>query len=410
MFTHRETWVNINLIYMITVNTVFDHRNRTRRGKPGAIEIRIIHNRRSQYVSTGIRVKASEFRDGRIINRPDSDILNERLSIIRTRIEAYVNDAIKSGAIDMSRIKAYITTGVLPSETKTEFLDWFGQKYKKLPVSADRKKHYKSTLLKLIEYDRIKTWGDISKASIIEFDTWLHNLTCHSSRYPDVAKRLDTSTIYNQHKNLKRMLRLAVDTGLLQENPYDRLKGKFSRGEKENIEYLDDDDIRRITDFRPSDTTRLRIARDIFVCQMYTGMSFADVLKADLADYQYKDGKYTKVGKRTKTGSLYVSQLLPPVVEVLEKYNGRLPHISNQEYNRLLKQMGEILNIKIKLHSHLARHTFATLMLRNGVPVASLQSMLGHRKITQTMKYAKILSDTVSGEYSRVEKVLFDKE
>lgn len=139
-------------------------------------------------------------------------------------------------------------------------------------------------------------------------------------------------------------------------------------------------------------------------------MSFADVLKADLADYQYKDGKYTKVGKRTKTGSLFVSQLLPPVVEVLEKYNGSLPHISNQEYNRLLKQIGENLDIKTKLHSHLARHTFATLMLRNGVPVASLQSMLGHRKITQTMKYAKILSDTVSGEYSRVEKILFDKE
>ena len=86
---------------MFTINTVFDHRNRTKRGKPGAIEIRIIHDRRSQYRSTGIRVKASEFRDGRIINRPDSDILNERLSIIRTRIEAYVNDSIKAGTIDI---------------------------------------------------------------------------------------------------------------------------------------------------------------------------------------------------------------------------------------------------------------------------------------------------------------------
>lgn len=140
--------VNINLIYMITINTVFDHRNRTQRGKPGAIEIRITHNRRSQYISTGIRVKASEYRDGRIINRPDSDILNERLSIIRTRIEAYVNDAIKSGAIDMQRIKAYITTGAFQSETKTEFLDWFGQKY-------DNKKQtsFKGCLLFLIKYD-----------------------------------------------------------------------------------------------------------------------------------------------------------------------------------------------------------------------------------------------------------------
>lgn len=59
LFTHcfpdREIGVNINLIYMITINTVFDHRNRTQRGKPGAIEIRITHNRRPQYISTGIR-------------------------------------------------------------------------------------------------------------------------------------------------------------------------------------------------------------------------------------------------------------------------------------------------------------------------------------------------------------------
>ncbi len=169
---------------MIAINTVFEHRNRTQRGKPRAIEIRITHNRRSQYISTGIRLKASEYRDGRIINRPDSDILNERLSIIRTGIEA--------------------------------------------------------------------------KASIIEFDTWLHNRISHSSRYPDVEKRLDTSTIYNQHKNLKRMLRLAVETGLLQ-------------------------------NFRPSDTSRLRIARDIFVCQMYTGMSFADMLKATKSKHLSRD-------------------------------------------------------------------------------------------------------------------------
>ena len=91
---------------------------------------------------------ASEYRDERIINRPDLDILNERLSIIRTRIEAYVNDAIKSGAIDTQRIKAYITTGAFPSETKTEVLDWFGRKYDKKKQTS-----FKGCLLFVVKYD-----------------------------------------------------------------------------------------------------------------------------------------------------------------------------------------------------------------------------------------------------------------
>ena len=96
-------------------------------------------------------------------------------------------------------------------------------------------------------------------------------------------------------------------------------------------------------------------------------------------------------------------------MRILEKYGGSLPHITNQEYNRLLKSIGVILNLKPKLHSHLARHTFATIMLKNGVSIENLQSMMGHRKITQTLKYAKVLAESVTREFSRIEDLLFNK-
>ena len=394
---------------MITVHVIFDHRNRTERGKPGPVEFRITHNRKSHYISTGIRVKASEFRGETIINRGDADALNERVNLLRKIINNAINDSIrKYEIIEFGYIKNCINKGKSSVSSETPFLDWYEENYKKLPVSEQRKKHYRSTLAKLTQYGKLAKLSDLTKAGIIEFDVWLHEFSM-KTRTGDISRRLDDSTIYNQHKNVKRMLRLAVDTDMIDENPYDKMRGVFSKGEKENIEYLRDEDIKKIVDFSPSSDSRLSLARDIFVCQIYTGMAFADMMKTKLSDYDKRDGKYIKVGRRTKTGSVFVTQLLPPIVRILEKYGGSLPHITNQEYNRLLKSIGVILDLKPKLHSHLARHTFATIMLKNGVSIENLQSMMGHRKITQTLKYAKVLAESVTREFSRIEDLLFNK-
>jgi site-specific recombinase XerD len=58
--------------------------------------------------------------------------------------------------------------------------------------------------------------------------------------------------------------------------------------------------------------------------------------------------------------------------------------------------------IKIKMHSHLARHTFATWMLRNGAKIENVSRMLGHTNITQTQRYAKVLAQSVHEEFERV--------
>lgn len=44
------------------------------------------------------------------------------------------------------------------------------------------------------------------------------------------------------------------------------------------------------------------------------------------------------------------------------------------------------------IHPHVLRHTFASLAIEGGIPVADLQGMLGHAKITTTMGYVHRLS------------------
>ena len=126
-------------------------------------------------------------------------------------------------------------------------------------------------------------------------------------------------------------------------------------------------------------------------------------------DYLYKEGKITgQSDLAEKTGitetTPFVNQLLPPVVDVLKKYGMKVPQMSNQAYNRELKQVGTAAGIAYPLHSHLARHTFATYMLRNGVKIENLAKMLGHSNIKQTQRYAKVLAESVHEEFDMIEK------
>jgi site-specific recombinase XerD len=44
-------------------------------------------------------------------------------------------------------------------------------------------------------------------------------------------------------------------------------------------------------------------------------------------------------------------------------------------------------------------------MLRNGVSIERVSKMLGHRKITQTQRYAKVLAEDVFAEFEKVESL-----
>jgi site-specific recombinase XerD len=58
--------------------------------------------------------------------------------------------------------------------------------------------------------------------------------------------------------------------------------------------------------------------------------------------------------------------------------------------------------VSTPLHSHLARHTFATWMLRNGAKIENVSRMLGHTNIRQTQRYAKVLAESVHEEFDKV--------
>lgn len=87
----------------------------------------------------------------------------------------------------------------------------------------------------------------------------------------------------------------------------------------------------------------------------------------------------------------------------------KIPQMSNADYNFQLKELQKMTGIKTRLHSHLARHTFATFMLRNGAKIENVSRMLGHTNITQTQRYAKVLAQSVHDDFDMIAEKLGGK-
>ena len=94
---------------------------------------------------------------------------------------------------------------------------------------------------------------------------------------------------------------------------------------------------------------------------------------------------------------------MPITQEIWEKYDYKLPVLSNQKYNGYLKEIADICGIKKKLHSHLARHTFATILLNNGMDILSVSKILGHSNSRITEKvYAKMMPKTLVAKVEEI--------
>ena len=398
-----------------TTAVVYDRKKKANKDTEGLLEIRISANRKSYYISTGVRVLPKQWA-GTVLHRADAETLNERLGSMVRKVSEQVTRCMADGReIDVTAIKEQLFEVKNPRASEPDvLLNWIDGQIAALNVKEGTRQHFRVMQKRLEKFGRIREWEDLTTENIYEWDAWLHKLPKPQSNADRQAGRerecIGNASVHNYHKDLKSLLSRAVKMGKLEHNPYDRLRGEFKKCENESTEYLTEDEMKALESLHPLAGTQMAMARDLFVFQMYTGFSYSDSQAFDIKDYKLVNGKWVNVGERIKTGVAYVSQLLPPVVEILERYGWQTPKINNTQYNACLKVIQQALGFTSKLHSHLARHTFATWMLANGVPLEHVSKMVGHSNIRQTQRYAKVMPKAVYDDFERVAKKMGDNE
>ena len=390
-----------------TTAVIFDRKKKANKDTEGLLEIRISANRKSYYISTGVHVLPKQWA-GTVLHRADAETLNERLGSMVRKVSEHVTSCMADGRdIDVAAIKEQLFEVKNPRASEPDvLLNWIDGQISALNVKDGTRQHFRVMQKRLEKFGRIRQWEDLTTENIYAWDAWLHKLPKPQSKADIQAERerecISNAAVHNYHKDLKSLLSRAVKMGKLEQNPYDRLRGEFKKCENESTEYLTEEEMKALDSLHPLPGTQMAMARDLFVFQMYTGLSYSDSQAFDIKDYKQVNGKWVNVGERIKTGVAYVSQLLPPVVEILERYNWQTPKINNTQYNLSLKVIQQALGFTSKLHSHLARHTFATWMLANGVPLEHVSKMVGHTNIRQTQKYAKVMATAVYDDFDRM--------
>lgn len=247
-------------------------------------------------------------------------------------------------------------------------------------IKIGTRKHKQVVIDAVKTYSKLKTYGDLTPKNILAFDRWLHN-----------GERSDV-TIYGYHKRLKKWVGELARLDEIPRNPYKIVS--VTRGKSKERQPLLETELKKMRDY-PFDG-KLERVRDLFIFSAYTGLAFCDVQNFDYQSMTVKEGDLVFIdGNRIKTDTKFFTPILAPAMEVLKKYDFKLPKISNQKANDYLHLIQAQLGIKKNLTFHRSRHSFATLALAHDVPIENVARMLGHEDIRTTQIYAKVLRTTI---------------
>lgn len=155
---------------------------------------------------------------------------------------------------------------------------------------------------------------------------------------------------------------------------------------------------------------KLRHVLDAFLFCCYVGLRFSDFCQLTPANFIKVNGKRWLHFKSIKTG---IELRLPlhllfegKALAILDKYNiAEFASLgSNSEVNKCLTQITMMARIKKHVTYHTARHTCATLLIHQGVPITTVQKLLGHTSVKTTEIYSEILSSTILRDLKAVKK------
>lgn len=295
---------------------------------------------------------------------------------------------------------------------KVEVLQFMQQKIDRLEDSGKKSTahNYRSTLNSFRRFlGGKKVYAkDMAGELMMAYEHWLME-----DKPGGKGLNANSSSFYLRH--LRTIWHEMMDTGLLERGREDIFKDVFTGIKptvKRAVPVASIDRLEKNVTRLPKN---LEFALSMFLFSYYTrGMSFVDLAHLKKKDIQ--GGVLTYV--RRKTGKVLHIELLSEMIMIIRRY---APEVKDSPYlfpllakdgtgyesalrlqNKRLKRIARILGLNVKLTTHVARHSWATVARDKGVDIETICDALGHSSILVTRIYLAELNSSVINEANRI--------
>ena len=361
------------------------------------LEVSIIINGVRRYVHLDRKVKAADFNAKTQKVKRDAST-NEYLVALRTKLYSLETEMLRNGMeVTIDTFIDAFKNGLNPStSTLLKMFEFHNNEY------ATKRAQNVISYSTLLKYNVTKNYfAKYLKEKHNKADILVKDITPSliDGFYLYLLESMCNNTAIQKMKELRKVLKMCVDEGVIPASPFKTTLKLDNR----DVNPLSLEELRTIRN-KEIKIERLERVRDMFVFECYTGLAFTDMHTLEKTDIiTDANGKEWIIKRRQKTQIVSSIPLLPVAKEILVKYDWQLPRLCNQKFNGYLKEIGDLCGIEKSLHSHLARHTFATLLLNSGVDMVTVSKILGHAnsRITERV-YAKMLPETI---FQKVEDV-----
>lgn len=380
----------------IKYRLVYNRKKQLNKQGTALVQVEASLNQRKVYFKTNIYLRPEHWdkRTSQVIVHPQADDLNSMLFEFVLHLQGVELALWKRGVpATLSLLKDAMKKNRPVNVTFPVFAKEYVQ-------HSDRRESTKENLYTTITVHQDFRPGldfkDITYTFLKDFEVYLRE------------KGNGVNTVAKHLRQLRTLVNEAINQGYIHADAYPFRKFKIKQ-EKGRHEFLTPDELKKLENLEVSDK-KMRHVLDAFLFCCYVGLRFSDFCQLSPENFIKVNGKKWLHFKSIKTG---IELRLPlhllfegKALSILDRYNiAEFASLgSNSEVNKALSVIVGMARIKKHVTYHTARHTCATLLIHQGVPITTVQKLLGHTSVKTTEIYSEILSNTIVRDLKAVKR------
>ena len=380
----------------IKYRLVYNRKKQLNKQGTALVQVEASLNQRKAYFKTNIYLKPEHWdkRISQVIVHPQADDLNSMLFEFVLHLQGVELALWKRGVpATLSLLKDAMKKNRPVNVTFPVFA-------KEYVTHSDRRESTKenlyTTITVLQEFRPGLDFKDITYTFLKDFEVYLRE------------KGNGINTVAKHLRQLRTLVNEAINQGYIHADAYPFRKFKIKQ-EKGRHEFLTPDELKKLENLEVSDR-KLRHVLDAFLFCCYVGLRYSDFCQLTPANFIRVNGKRWLHFKSIKTG---IELRLPlhllfegKALAILDRYDiAEFANLgSNSETNKVLAVITGMARIKKHVTYHTARHTCATLLIHQGVPITTVQKLLGHTSVKTTEIYSEILSSTILRDLKAIKR------